>query len=385
MYPKAYCPYPFNGASLQPNNTVLPCGQYMDSAPFKKIIPLHEVRNSDYMKQLRANMLAGIHSAGCQCPAEEASGIMSMRQHAIERFGTEVSDDLKIVEIFFDNVCNLKCRSCGSTHSHLWRDDEQLLFGMSLSDKKHQKNFIYKDIDASKLEVIDIYGGEPMLSVDADDFLKNLKDNIKNIELRLSTNGTVLPKENMEYALLNCKFLKLQVSIDAYGQLNDVMRSGSKFEELVKNLEYYNNLLEIRPAESTKMMVHSAVGIYNINVLHLLEDFLKEKFPNLWFDTQVVQYPLYLSTRYMPADYKQIVKQELGNRYPNIVNYMMQDGENLFGHFINFHRKLNEIRNEEFTNLNPLLAEYMDSYKDVPSWDESRQFIIKCMNDIKAM
>lgn len=385
MYPKAYCPYPFNGASLQPNNTVLPCGQYMDSAPFKKIIPIQEVRNSDYMKQLRANMLAGIHSTGCQCPAEEASGIMSMRQHAIERFGTEVTDDLKIVEIFFDNVCNLKCRSCGSTHSHLWREDEQKLFGLTLSDKKHQKNYVYKDMDVSKLEVIDIYGGEPMLSLDADEFLKNLKGTINNIELRLSTNGTVLPKENMEYALLNCKFLKMQVSIDAFGPLNDVMRSGSQFDQLVKNLEYYNNLLETRPAGSTKMMVHSAVGIYNINVLPLLEDFLKEKFPNLWFDTQVVQYPLYLSTRYMPVEYKNMVKQSLGERYPNIVNYMMQDGENLFGHFINFHSKLNEIRNEDFTNLNPLLADYMASYKDIPSWKDSRTFITKCMTDMKSM
>jgi sulfatase maturation enzyme AslB (radical SAM superfamily) len=385
MYPKAYCPYPFNGASLQPNNTVLPCGQYMESAPFKKIIPLQEVRDSEYMKQLRANMLAGIHSTGCQCPAEEASGIKSMRQRAIDQFGTNISSDLKIIEIFFDNVCNLKCRSCGSTHSHLWREDEQQLFGITLSDKKHQKNFIYKDMDISKLEVIDIYGGEPMLSLDADEFLKNLKNNIKNIELRLSTNGTVLPKENMEYALLNCKFLKMQVSIDAYGPLNDVMRSGSQFNELVKNLEYYNNLLETRPAGSTKMMVHSAVGIYNINVLPLLEDFLKEKFPNLWFDTQVVQYPLYLSSRYMPQEYKEQVKQTLGERYPNIVNYMMQDGENLFGHFINLHYKLNEIRNEDFTDLNPMLADYMASYTDVPSWDDSRQFITKCINDMKSM
>jgi hypothetical protein len=189
----------------------------------------------------------------------------------------------------------------------------------------------------------------------------------------------------MEYALLNCKFLKMQVSIDAYGPLNDVMRSGSQFNELVKNLEYYNNLLETRPAGSTKMMVHSAVGIYNINVLPLLEDFLKEKFPNLWFDTQVVQYPLYLSSRYMPQEYKEQVKQTLGERYPNIVNYMMQDGENLFGHFINLHYKLNEIRNEDFTDLNPMLADYMASYTDVPSWDDSRQFITKCINDMKSM
>jgi hypothetical protein len=64
---------------------------------------------------------------------------------------------------------------------------------------------------------------------------------------------------------------------------------------------------------------------------------------------------------------------------------MMQEGENLFGHFINFHYKLNEIRNEDFTNLNPLLADYIAGYKDVPAWSDSQQFITKCMTDMKSM
>jgi sulfatase maturation enzyme AslB (radical SAM superfamily) len=374
------------GASLQPNNTVLPCGQYMNAVPFKKVIPLKEVRNSEYMNNLRYGMLNGQHGDGCQCPAEEASGIMSMRQHAIETFGYEVSDDLKIVEIFFDNVCNLKCRSCGSSHSHLWYDDEMAMFGTTLADKKYLKNHIYKEIDTSKLELVDLYGGEPMLSIDANEFVKKLKDDgiIKNIELRLSTNGTVLPKEHMEYALLNCRFLKMQVSIDAYGKLNDVMRSGSNFDELVENLKYYNNILETRPAGSTKMMVHSAVGIYNINVLHLLEDFLKDKFPNLWFDTQVVQFPLHLSLKHMPVEYKEQVKETLGNRYPALVNYMMQEGEDLFGHFINYHNKLNDIRNEDFTELNPLLESYMKTYSNVPNWDTSKEHFVKSINSLKT-
>lgn len=373
------------GASLQPNNTVLPCGQYMNSKPFKKIIPLHEVRNSDYMNELRNGMLNGKHGDGCQCPAEEASGIMSMRQHAIERFGYEVSSDLKIVEIFFDNVCNLKCRSCGSSHSHLWYDDEMKMLGSTLADKKHQQNFIYKELDTSKLELVDIYGGEPMLSVDADNFFKMLRNDIHRINLALSTNGTTLPKENFEYALLNCKFLRMQVSIDAFGELNDIMRSGSKFDELVENLEYYNKLIELRPPGSTKMMVHSAVSIYNINVIHLLDKFVTNRFPNMSFDTQVVQFPLHLSTKNLPKEYKEIVKAEMGNTYPTLVEYMMQDGENLFGHFINFHNKLNEIRGEDFKNLNPLLADYMASYADVPSWEETKAYLIKAQQDLKSM
>lgn len=373
------------GASLQPNNTVLPCGQYMNAKPFKKVIPLQEIRNSDYMNSLREGMLNGKHGDGCQCPAEEASGIMSMRQHAIERFGYEVSSDLKIVEIFFDNVCNLKCRSCGSSHSHLWYDDEMAMLGTTLADKKYQKNFIYKEIDTSKLELVDVYGGEPMLSQDADDFFKMLRNDIHKINLALSTNGTTLPKENFEYALLNCKFLRMQVSIDAYGELNDIMRSGSKFDELVKNLEYYNKLIELRPPGSTKMMVHSAVSLYNINMIHELDKFVTTHFPAMTFDTQVVQFPLHLSTRNLPLEYKQMVKTEMGNTYPTLVEYMMQDGEDLFGHFINFHNKLNELRDEDFKTLNPLLANYMANYSNVPTWEETKAYLIKAQHDLKSM
>ena len=56
---KTYCPYPFNGVSLQPNNMVLPCGQYMDSAPFQKIIPINEVRNSEYINDGKISNLYG--------------------------------------------------------------------------------------------------------------------------------------------------------------------------------------------------------------------------------------------------------------------------------------------------------------------------------------
>ena len=374
------------GASLQPNNTVLPCGQYMNTTPFKKIIPLQQVRDSEYMNQLREGMLNGKHGDGCQCPAEEASGIVSMRQNAIRKFGYEVSSDLKIVEIFFDNVCNLKCRSCGSSHSHLWYDDEMTMFGTTLADKKYQKNHVYKEIDVSKLELIDVYGGEPMLSQDAEDFFSMMQESnaINNIELALSTNGTTLPKENFEYALLNCKFLRMQVSIDAYGKLNDVMRSGSNFDELVKNLAYYNKVFESRPAGSTIIMVHSAVSVYNINQIHQLDNFVKETFPNLVFDMQLVQYPWILSIKHLPVEYKQQVKDLLDNKYPELVNYMMQDGENLFGHFINYHNKLNEIRHEDFAGLNPMLSNYINSYNNVPAWEESKQYFVNALDRLKT-
>ena len=67
-----------------------------------------------------------------------------------------------------------------------------------------------------------------------------------------------------------------------------------------------------------------------------------------------------------------------------LINYMMQDGEDLFGHFINYHNKLNETRQEDFTGLNPLLESYMETYLPVPNWSVSKEYFINSINSLKT-
>ena len=67
---KTYCPYPFIGASLQSSGITLPCGQYMNIAPFNPAQSIEEARNSSHMQDMRMKMLNNEHDSGCQCPAE---------------------------------------------------------------------------------------------------------------------------------------------------------------------------------------------------------------------------------------------------------------------------------------------------------------------------
>lgn len=376
-----YCPYPFNGISLQANNTVLPCGQYMDSGPFQKIIPIQEVRQGKYMEDLRQRMLNGQHGIGCQCPAEEAAGIRSMRQKTIDEFGVDTSDTLKIAEIFFDNVCNLKCRSCASPYSHLWYEEEKLLYGQTLSDKKYYKNTIYKELDISKIEMVDIYGGEPTLSTDVDEFLGSLPQ-LDNITLSMSTNCTTIPSGNVLKAVETAKKIKIALSIDAYGKLNNVIRSGSNFDNVVDVMNFWHDLARHRPLNSSTIMIHSAVSVYNANMIQELDDFVKDYYPLFVRTHQVIQYPVFLSLKNTPKEFKDTVRSYINNE--QVLNYMDQDGEDLFGHFVNFHRKLNEIRSEDLKDLNPWLHDYIENYQHVPSWAESQQFFNKAISDLKT-
>jgi sulfatase maturation enzyme AslB (radical SAM superfamily) len=368
---KTYCPYPFIGASLQSDGTTLPCGQYMNVAPFNKFEPIEVSRNNSHMQEMRRKMLNNEHDSGCQCPAEEAAGIKSMRQYAVEQYGYQEFGKLKTVELFFDNVCNLKCRMCGSPRSHLWYEEEKQLYGTTLSPTKYIKNDLYKTIDIEKLEEIKLYGGEPLLSKEADEFFKNIIDNgnIEDLRIELITNGTVLPMPNVAAALLKCKYLRISISVDGYGELNNFIRSGSNWDEVVKTMNFFNSLITNRKNESL-VSVHSAVGIYNANMMRELDEYVLATFPKFIRTKQMIQFPVFLSIQHASEQYKKIIEPYVDQETKD---YMYSSTEDYFLHFINFHKKLNQIRNEDLKNNNPLLSNYIESYKDVG--DSSNFFI----------
>lgn len=378
---KTYCPYPFIGASLQSNNLILPCGQYMDAAPQLGFADIESARNSPHMQDMRMRMLNNEHDSGCQCPAEEASGLKSMRQHAVDRFGFQSFGKLKTVEIFFDNVCNLKCRMCASNQSHLWYDEEKELYGTTYSDSKYVKNYKYHDLDVTKLEEIKIYGGEPLLNKEADSFFNNLLTNadVDNLHIEMSTNCTVTPLPNVLEVFKKCKHLKLNLSIDGYGKLNEFIRSGSVWEKIVENMHYFENLRQDRDNQ-TIIVVHSAISVYNINLIEELRSFVQKLFPNFLYATQVVQYPIFQSIKNLPTDYKEKIKHTINDQ--GLLNYMFSGDNDFFNHFINFHNKLNKIRDESFKDINPTLQEYIDSYTVNV---DSTKFFLDCIKDIKGL
>ena len=365
-------------ASLQANNIVLPCGQFMKSVHFQKIIPITEVRNGKFMNDMRSKMLAGEHVDGCQCPAEEAVGIRSMRQNALEKFGYITDTKLRKLELVFDNVCNIKCRSCGTPNSHLWYEDEQAIYGITFIPKKYIKNSLYTDIDFSDLEYIEVLGGEPIISPGTDEFFKKAKnlDVLKNLTIQISTNGMEKPSGHVLTALLECKSLELTISIDAFGKYNDYIRSSSNFNQIVSNLKYYNNLIDERNG-STKIAVHTTVSIYNVNQLDLLDNFIKENFPRFSKTQQVLQFPVFMSIKNTSKDYKNLVRPFIHDI--SVINYLDSDGEDLFGHFINFSDQLDKLRNEHMGNNNLLLSDYIKQY---PKISNSKDFLLKSFKEI---
>ena len=100
-----------------------------------------EAFNSSHMKQVRLAMLNGDYVKDCKvCYDWESNGVSSHRQRMNSNFllilnlysKTEKDGSLNTPPIYLDfrfgNLCNFKCRMCGSYASSSWAKEEKYLW-----------------------------------------------------------------------------------------------------------------------------------------------------------------------------------------------------------------------------------------------------------------
>ena len=320
--------------------------------------------------QIRNDLLNGKEIANCQyCYNDENSGQTSFREQAIETWGVVTEAQLKRLDIVFDNICNLKCRGCNSSASHLWYEDEIKLYGTTFVKQKYTKSTSYQNIDASHLEQISISGGEPFYSADCERFLEHLRSNnyLKNIGLTFATNSTITPNNSFQQSLLECKSLTIVLSIDGYKEMNEYFRSPSKWDQCVKAMDYFNTLIDQRKGKETNILFRSTVYIYNVNKLKEIDDFFKQHYPRFEISKRNLSIePAFLSIKNMPVEYKKIVRpiiESYGKEYSDVLSLLNEEGEDLFDSFVSFHTQLDQIRNESLDTVNPLLSNYITDYR----------------------
>jgi organic radical activating enzyme len=125
-----------------------------------------------------------------------------------------VSVTPRILEVYFDNTCNLKCLYCGPHFSSLW-DAENIKFGQPAFNKSSniesnkQKIFDWIKINGHQLTVFNILGGEPLYQRELEQCL-DIFDQRPAPELKLQI-----------FTNLNCKLLHLQKIVYRIKQLID--------------------------------------------------------------------------------------------------------------------------------------------------------------------
>ena len=344
--------------------------------------------HSSYYRKIRKQMLEGEKPEICTlCFREEEAGLESSRMRSNRKymFDYESSEtpplNLKFLDLRLGNKCNLRCRMCSPYTSNSLVKEWEELSRQNLSkfitpitgDRVRIKNIANWPVllDFSKfldflpyIEDIYLTGGEPLFIPEYQDLLEYIiqKGFADNIKIRYNTNITKYDVKNLNLWKA-FKHVRLSVSIDAFGKLNDYIRYPSKWDLIENNL---NQIISLNKQFSNiSFVVDCAVQMYNITVM---PDFLlwaSNKHIELWFN--ILDRPKFLNIRVLPDLLKQKVKEELlpfKKDFPvkRIIDYMEKESwESYLGDFFRYTDFFDKSRKQ---NLNDILPE-LSSYRSV--------------------
>ena len=126
------------------------------------------------------------------------------------------------------------------------------------------ENTLVQHLDLSKLQILYLIGGEPMMSSSPVEILKKIKDqgSISNLVCQLSTNGSIRPSDELISYWKKCKQVQIFASIDAVGSAFEYIRNPLNWQEVEDNLDY---MLSIGP--NIQVAVALTLGLHNIDEL----------------------------------------------------------------------------------------------------------------------
>jgi len=135
-------------------------------------------------------------------------------------------DRLFQVEIHITEHCNLKCRSC--FHFSCIAEKEFLSTELFERDIRRMSQL------SSRLSVIKLVGGEPLLHTNICDFIKITKNYYPNTLIQITTNGILLDKQNDEF-WNTCRENNVLISVSTYPIKLEI----EKIEKIARDKKVY--------------------------------------------------------------------------------------------------------------------------------------------------
>lgn len=350
------CLFPFTNLVINPNGTATPCCKYNLNRTDGNIEgqTLYDKNIKDLffqpaMENIRKQFNEGIEPTACQvCWDEEASGIISMRQHrdnnATHHFTHRSKyqgryEDPKIVtlDFKFSSLCNLKCRICGPYCSSKWLEESQdtgefhehtIKIFSKYADRKFIDNEINFDIFKElipDLHVIEFYGGEPLMQPEHDKIMDIMNEypNIEKhkIELYYNTNGTIYDQKVVD-TWKKIEMIEFNVSIDDIGSRFEYQRFPAKWNNVLSNIMRYKS----NCGSNVRINLYTTVSLYNIFYIDELIKF-NARTLKLPLRFNLLHFPDKMSIKNLPLDIKNIIKNKIDNMSADHKQYIDQ----LFG------------------------------------------------------
>ena len=291
-----FCVLPWISIEASPIGTVRPCcladDEILDNNGNKfelSTANFIDIQNSDHMRNLRTEFLAESRPETCRkCWNEEDAGRKSKRMHTLDRLKHTLNDEhwttdaksLMFVDLKLGNICNLKCRICGSWSSSQFAGEE-----ISFIPRAEQKSsYAYKMLRAGAwpkenthfwqqidsvlddIRYIEFTGGEPFMIDQHFDMLQGIIDRgiAAQVEIHYNTNGTLFPDRGPEI-WKHFKTVEIAVSVDDIGPRFEYQRSNASWNTVKDNVNRFRIMREGMP--NLQLQCCITVNVFNVRYL----------------------------------------------------------------------------------------------------------------------
>jgi organic radical activating enzyme len=434
---KTFCPLPWNSINLRNNGDLRICCNTNSYSPQRGIMKhedgtpynagkddFNEARNAEILKDVRSSMLKDEWHPECErCRQEEINGITSRRQYESEDWditkeraieitmedGTlDVEEQpIEFFDIRYGNFCNLKCRMCGPTDSHMWYSDFVKVHNTTSYKDTHDRieliqlpnstkwttdqydwfknadhyweQFEKYCVNAKKLYIV---GGEPLIIPEHLESLQRLVDSGRahEIEIEYNTNLTNVTQKYLDL-WENFKQIRIGASVDGYGDVFDYQRTPANWKSV------YANMKKLNDNRNINLKCWFTFTITPYNVYHLPE-FMKWKLTESELDRfnpitgprpTVTQHmchsPKYFNIKVLPqyfkdeieehydiykqwvksSDFSEKVKKHFIYVLDSTIKFMQSEdySEEWLEEFISMTNKLDEVRGQDIVDIVP--------------------------------
>lgn len=383
------CYMPWHGLAVAANGNIKPCCQWGDN--------LGKVGEQDIVEtfkthpkiiKLREDFSNGKKPDSCEsCWTREEQIGESRRKWFSSKFIGNIPKDYKYkstvddllwtqMDINLSNVCNLKCRMCGSWASNSWFEEDILLSKINPKFEKEsdpEKQIIrqhsLEDLKSllpyiSKLTRIDFKGGEPMMAKNHVEFLEMLIAEGLNDKLTLqyTTNGTIVNPKILD-VLAKFKKVRIMFSIEGTGNLYKYIRGGKyDIEQMESTLAMYDSLDNVDIGFNVTIQAYNLLNLKELYELLATWSHRYKHVSNTSAFNTICNSPMYLSPFVLPQSLRLAAKKKLEG-----INDFKKLRENLgsgnvytehWATFKEFTLELDKIRGESISDAVPEFGDY---------------------------
>ena len=388
---------PWISIETSPMGTARPCCLAREEIPGVDLRQntVEDAYKSDYMQQLRQQFRRGEKPETCQlCWDEEAAGRASKRINSrvrLKELYTQVDwnnntpDQLWFIDLKLGNICNLKCRICGSWSSSKWAAEEMDYLPKGTDKKSHiaytwlkagtwpeESPGFWENLKAllPNIRYFEFTGGEPWLIQEHWDLLRHAVQtgDSKHIDIHYNTNATVNALGTEKSALWN-EFGRVDIafSVDNVGARFEYERYGSNWLESNEIIDGIHFAKHVDTSNITTQLCFT-INIQNVYYLDELLAWADTKgFGSIYFN--MLHSPEHMSIQSMTPAAQELVLNKLKTIFwtsrqyqreiDNVIKFIEQGAGSDGQEFLEKMQRTDAYRKQNFRDTHPEIARAM--------------------------